>query len=202
MKQIASFAAVLAVVLMVGFTHTLAAQDTTVVEIKKGEVLRVLNNTVVVRVEGEGVRTYVVPYDFKFNHEGQEITVRELREGQQLTSVRLRTVGAPQDIAEEDVATLTVEDSVEDSDAPADVAEAVTQAAEAVTEAAGETADSMAGDDDSAEDEDPVEEMAEAAETAEAAATDSGGMSPGLMVGLLLLALVLVVLAVKQLRKA
>ena len=155
MKKTASFAAALVIVLVVGFTHTVAAQDTTVVEIKKGEVLRVLNNTVVVRVEGEGVRTYVVPYDFKFNHEGQEITVRELRAGHQLTSVRLRTVGAPQDIAEEDVATLTVEDS----DAPADVAEA-------------------------------------------AAMDSGGGMSPGLMIGLLLLALVLVVLAVKQLRKA
>ncbi len=197
MKKTASFAAALVIVLVVGFTHTVAAQDTTVVEIKKGEVLRVLNNTVVVRVEGEGVRTYVVPYDFKFNHEGQEITVRELRAGHQLTSVRLRTVGAPQDIAEEDVATLTVEDS----DAPADVAEAVTQAAEAVTEAAGGMVESMGGEDESSDD--PVEEMVESAETAEAAAMDSGGgMSPGLMIGLLLLALVLVVLAVKQLRKA
>jgi cobalamin biosynthesis Mg chelatase CobN len=201
MKQVASFAAVLAVVLVVGFTHTVAAQETTVVEIKKGEVLRVLNNTVVVRVEGEGVRTYVVPYDFKFNHEGQEITVRELRAGHQLTSVRLRTVGAPQDIAEEDVEKLTAEDT----GAPADVVEAVTQAAEAVTEAVAQSE----GDDESSEDGEESAEApaaaaaaAESAETAEAAAAESGGMSPALMIGLLLLALVLVVFAVKQLRKA
>ncbi len=103
MKRIASYAA--AAVLMVGFTHTLAAQETDVVETKKGEVLPV-----------------------------QE----------------------------------------EIDQVMAEVAEAPAAAAAA----------------------------AESAETAEAAAAEYGGMSPALMIGLLLLALVLVVLAVKQLRKA
>ena len=196
MKQIASFVALAAIVLVVGFTHTISAQETEVVEIKKGEVLRVLNNTVVVRVEGEGVKTFVVPYDFKFNHEGQEITVRDLRAGHQLTSVRFRTTGPARDVAEEDIDEV----AAEGGEAPADVAEVVTEAAEAVTEAAGEMVGSMDSEAESAAE--SVEDAAEsAAETAEAAAAETG-MSPGLMIGLLLLALVLVVLAVKQLRKA
>ena len=65
--------------------------------------------------------------------------------------------------------------------------------ADSPVEAAGEMADSAA---------ESVEEMAEStAETDEAAAAETG-MSPGLMFGLLILALVLVVLAVKRLRKA
>ena len=189
MKQTASFAAVVAIVLVVGFTHTIAAQDTEVVEIKKGEVLRVLNNTVVVRVEGEGVKTFVVPSDFKFQHEGQEITVADLRPGHQLTGVRIRTTGGATSVAEEDIDKIMAEVA----EAPAAAAEAMSGAAEDVAEAAGEMADAVA---------ETAGEMAEsAAETAEAAAAETG-MSPGLMVGLLILALVLVVLAVKQLRKA
>ncbi len=196
MKQIARFAAIVAVVLVVGFTHTLAAQETEVVEIKKGEVLRVLNNTVVVRVEGEGVKTFVVPYDFKFNHEGQEITVRELRPGHQLTSVRIRTTGGTREVAEEDIDKVMAEVA----EAPVEAAEAVSKAAEEVAESAGEMAESAGEMAESAAE--TVEGAAESvAETAEAAAAESG-MSPGLMIGLLLLALVLVVLAVKQLRKA
>ena len=60
-------------------------------------------------------------------------------------------------------------------------------------------------DDESAEDDEEPAAATGAAEgsteTPEAAAAESG-MSPGLMIGLLLLALVLVVLAAKQLRKA
>ncbi len=181
---------------MVGFTHTIAAQDTEVVEIKKGEVLRVLNNTVVVRVEGEGVKTFVVPSDFKFQHEGQEITVADLRPGHQLTGVRIRTTGGATSVAEEDIDKIMAEVA----EAPAAAAEAMSGAAEDVAEAAGEMADAVA--ETAGEMAESAGEMAEsAAETAEAAAAETG-MSPGLMVGLLILALVLVVLAVKQLRKA
>ncbi len=197
MKQTVSFAAMVAIVLVVGFTHTLAAQETEVVEIKKGEVLRVLNNTVVVRVEGEGVKTFVVPYDFKFNHEGQEITVRELRAGHQLTSVRFRTTGGTREVAEEDLDKVMAEIA----EAPAEAAEAVAQTAEAAAQSE-EDDESDEDAEESAEVPAAAAAAAESAETAEAAAAESGGMSPALMIGLLLLALVLVVLAVKQLRKA
>ena len=197
MKQIASFAAIVAVVLVVGFTHTLSAQETEVVEIKKGEVVRVIGNNLIVRVEGEGVKRYVVPSDFKFNHEGQEISVRELREGMQLTGVRLRTTGG-EVIAEEDIDKVMAE-----------VAEAPVEAAEAVAQTAEAAAQSEEDDESDEDAEESIEApaaaaaaAAESAETAEAAAAESGGMSPALMIGLLLLALVLVVFAVKQLRKA
>ena len=197
MKQIASFAALVAIVLVVGFTHTLAAQEIEVVEIKKGEVVRVIGNNLIVRVEGEGVKRYVVPSDFKFNHEGQEITVRELREGMQLTGVRIRTTGGATAVAEEDIDKVMAEVA----EAPAEAAEAVAQTAEAATQS---EEDDESGEDAEESDEAPAAAAAaaESAETAEAAAAESGGMSPALMIGLLLLALVLVVLAVKQLRKA
>ena len=196
MKQIASFAAIVAVVLVVGFTHTLSAQETEVVEIKKGEVVRVIGNNLIVRVEGEGVKRYVVPSDFKFNHEGQEISVRELREGMQLTGVRLRTTGG-EVIAEEDIDKVMAEVA----EAPVEAAEAVAQTAEAAAQSE-EDDESDEDAEESAEAPAAAAAATESAETAEAAAAESGGMSPGLMIGLLLLALVLVVLAVKQLRKA
>lgn len=196
MKQIASCAAIVAIVLVVGFTHTIAAQETEV-EIKKGEVLRVLNNTVVVRVEGEGVKTFVVSPDFKFQHEGKEITVADLRPGNKLTGVRIRTAGGVTSVAEEDIDKIMAE-----------VAEVPAEAAEAVAETADAAMQSEEDDGSSEDDEESAgapaaaaAAAAESAETAEAAAAESG-MSPGLMIGLLLLALVLVLLAVKQLRKA
>ncbi len=196
MKQTVSFAAMVAIVLVVGFTHTLAAQETEVVEIKKGEVVRVIGNNLIVRVEGEGVKRYVVPSDFKFNHEGQEITVRELREGMQLTGVRIRTTGG-EVIAEEDIDKVLAEVA----EAPAEAAEAVAQTAEAAAQSE-EDDESDEDAEESAEAPAAAAAATESAETAEAAAAESGGMSPALMIGLLLLAFVLVVLAVKQLRQA
>ncbi len=94
MNRLASFASIAtAVLLIMSLGQAIQAQETEV-EIRRGEVLQVVGNTVLIRVEGEGVKRYTVPSDFRFNYEGGEITVRELREGMILTGVRLRTIGA------------------------------------------------------------------------------------------------------------
>ena len=198
MKQLASFASIAtAVLLIMSLGHAIQAQETEV-EIRRGEVLRVVGNTLLIRVEGEGVKRYTIPSDFRFNHQGGEITVRELREGMILTGVRLRTTGAA-DV--EDIETAMAEiaeapaESAEDSDAE-------TEAAEAESEE-GESAEAPAA---TAEAEAPETEAAEALEAAEttteegaASSEEAVGMSPALMVGLVLLVLVLIVFAVKGL---
>jgi ribosomal protein L12E/L44/L45/RPP1/RPP2 len=196
MKQVPSFVLMVAFLVM-GFARTIQAQEREVVEIKKGEVVRVVGNNLFVRVEGEGVKRYVVPSDFKFNHQGKEISVRELREGMQLTGVRLRTTGTGEVVAEEDIDKVMAEIA----EAPAARAEGgAAESAEAASEsaeAAGESAEAESTEAPAAA------SGAESATTTEAAdsSAESGGLSPVVIVGLLILALVLVVLAVKQLRK-
>ena len=194
MKQLASLASIAtAVLLIMVLGHAIGAQETDV-EIRRGEVLQVVGNTLLVRVEGEGVKRYTVPSDFRFNHEGSEITVRELREGMILTGVRLRTTGAV---------------DVEDIDtAMAEIAEAP---AESAGDAAGESAETEEAESAEApaaaeSAETPAVETPAAATAAEAtsdeavaSAEEAGGMSPALMVGLALLVLILIVFAVKGL---
>ncbi len=199
MKQLASIAPIaMAVLLMVSLGHAIQAQESEV-EIRRGEVLQVVGNTILVRVEGEGVKRYTIPSDFRFNHEGGEITVRELREGMILTGVRLRTTGAA-DV--EDIETAMAEIA----EAPAESAEDAPSDEEAESAEAEEAESAEAPAAATAEAEAPSAEAAEAAEGAEAtteeaaaASEEALGMSPALMVGLVLLVLILIVFAAKGL---
>lgn len=71
-------------------------------EIKNGEVVRVVGNTVWLRENGK-VKSYPVPPDFKFNVDGQQVGVDQLRPGYKVTAeiiksaehtVKTRTVAA------------------------------------------------------------------------------------------------------------
>ena len=193
MKRLAKTAATAtAVLLIVTLGQVIRAQETEV-EIRRGEVLQVVGNTVLIRVEGEGVKRYTIPSDFRFNHEGSEITVNELREGMILSSVRLRTSGITE---EEDIESAMAEiaeaPAAAAEDAPAELSEAAeTPAAARETTTPSAEAESV--------------EAPAATTTTEQGATPSEeilGMSPALMVGLALLVLIVILLAVRGLGKS
>ena len=193
MKRLAKTAATAtAVLLIVTLGQAVRAQETEV-EIRRGEVLQVVGNTVLIRVEGEGVKRYTIPSDFRFNHEGSEITVNELREGMILSSVRLRTSGITE---EEDIESAMAEiaeaPAAAAEDAPAELSEAAeTPAAARETTTPSAEAESV--------------EAPAATTTTEQGATPSEeilGMSPALMVGLALLVLIVILLAVRGLGKS
>lgn len=162
-----------------------SAQESQVVEIKRGEVLRVVANTLIVRVEGEGVKTVVVPEDFRFTDDGQELSIHELHPGMQLIGVTITTYETPMAIAEEELETVT----------------------RAMVASAGESAsgaESMA-----ASAEESMATSAEEASSASSEAAQSGGSaaggsgtSPALIFLLVLIALGVVVIAAKKLGKA
>ena len=188
MNRLTSISAMVVLVIM-GLGQAIQAQETEV-EIRRGEVLQVVGNTILVRVEGEGVKRYTVPSDFRFNHEGSEITVRELREGMILTGVRLRTTGAADvediDTAMAEIAEAPAEEMAEDAaDEAAESAEAEEAESAEAPAAAGTPAAATAAEATSDE--------------AVASVEEAGGMSPALMVGLVLLVLILIVFAVKGL---
>jgi len=182
MKRVSSyFVLAIAAFLVVGAVE---AQVDEFVEIRNGEVLAVAANTVLIRVEGEGVKRYTVPYDFKFMKDGEEITVRELREGDMLTSVRVRTV-EKQDVEETDVATIIAElaETAKTVVAPEETAETAEMAEAPAAAAAAASEDA-------------------AAQVEAAATSESGGMSTMAVVGLVIVALFLIMFAVSRLRKA
>ncbi len=181
--------AVMVVLVIMGLGQAIRAQETEV-EIRRGEVLQVVGNTILVRVEGEGVKRYTVPSDFRFNHEGSEITVRELREGMILTGVRLRTTGAA-DVEDIDTAMAEIAEAPAETAEDADDESADDESAGAEsTEAPATTAEAEAA-------EAPAAEVT--TEEAAASGEEAVGMSPALMVGLVLLVLILIVFAVKGL---
>ena len=190
MNRLTSISAMVVLVIM-GLGQAIQAQETEV-EIRRGEVLQVVGNTLLVRVEGEGVKRYTVPSDFRFNYEGSEITVRELREGMILTGVRLRTTGAADvediDTAMAEIAEAPAEEMAEDA------ADEATESAEAEE---AESAEAPAAAAESAEA--PAAAAEATSDDAVASAEEAMGMSPALMVGLVLLVLILIVFAVKGL---
>jgi len=54
-------------------------------EIRNGEVVRVVGNTVWIRENGK-VKSYPIPKDFKFNVDGQQVGVDQLRPGYKVTA--------------------------------------------------------------------------------------------------------------------
>src|SRR5262249_3525661 len=59
-------------------------------EIRNGEVVRVVGNTVWIRENGK-VKSYPVPKDFKFNVDGQQVGVDQLRPGYKVTAEIIRS---------------------------------------------------------------------------------------------------------------
>jgi hypothetical protein len=174
--------------LMVGASLTVEAQTEEFVEIGRGEVVKVVGNNVLVRVEGEGVKRYVIPFDYPINHEGEQITVVELREGM-IISGRINTTAAPEDVDEQDLVSI-VAGLVEDTKEAMGGDEAAAESTEAPTAEAEAPAAVAAAE--------------ESATTAEAATTgsESGGMSPLLMLVLAAVALFIIVMAFRKFRQA
>lgn len=199
MKRLASLATMVMTVLLVSsLAQPVPAQETEV-EIRRGEVLQVAGNTVLLRVEGEGVTRYTIPRDFRFEHEGSEITVSDLREGMILSGVRLRTSGATE---EEDIASAMEE--IAEAPVAADAAGEEAASEEATAEVA-DSPESPAGDEAMARESAEAESAAgtaSAAETTDQAAASSDqsvGMSPALLVGLVVLVLIVILLAARGL---
>jgi len=179
-----------ALLLVLSLGRTLPAQETEV-EIRRGEVLQVAGTSVLLRVEGEGVKRYTIPRDFRFNYEGSEITVNDLREGMILSGVRLRTTGASE---AEDI-TSAMEEIAETPTAEGMTAGEAAELSESTETPAGAMASEPA---EAASAEAPA--AAPAAETVaqEAASSEEGaGMSPALIVGIVLLVLIVILLAAK-----
>jgi hypothetical protein len=84
-------------------TNTETPHTVKTTEIRNGEVVRVVGNTVWIRENGK-VKSYPVPKDFKFNVDGQQVGVDQLRPGYKVTAEIIKS-------AEHTVKTRTVEAS-------------------------------------------------------------------------------------------
>lgn len=71
--------------LMIGTTVAIA-QSVTTVEVRRGQVLAVHGNDLVYRGQ-DGVKTVTVPDDFRFDVQGQQLSVHELKPGMTLKAV-------------------------------------------------------------------------------------------------------------------
>ncbi|HEX4825565.1 MAG TPA: LPXTG cell wall anchor domain-containing protein [Candidatus Polarisedimenticolaceae bacterium] len=80
---------ILSALLIAGF----AAAQTTSYDIRSGEVLSVQGNNLVVRGP-QGVREFNIPEDFRFDLDGKQLSVHELKPGMKLTAL-IRTTTAP-----------------------------------------------------------------------------------------------------------
>ncbi|MGH9461662.1 MAG: hypothetical protein ACRD1X_10630 [Vicinamibacteria bacterium] len=194
MKHVAPISLIMTVFAIASLGQAVQAQESEV-EIRRGEVLQVAGNTVLIRIEGEGVKRYTIPSDFRFNHEGNEITVNQLREGMVLTGVRLRTTGAA-DVEDIESAMAEIAEAPPETtaDTAAESMEAESAAAES-TEAPARTAapatETRAAEETTAR---PI------AEEEAAASTEEGmGMSAPLIVGVIVLLLVVVLVVVRGL---
>jgi hypothetical protein len=195
MKHVAPIAVILTVFAIASLGQAVQAQESEV-EIRRGEVLQVAGNTVLIRIEGEGVKRYTIPSDFRFNHEGNEITVNQLREGLILTGVRLRTTGAT-DVEDIESAMAEIAES------PAETtAGAAGGSMEAESRATGSTAAPAMTAEAPATESRAVEATTSRpiAEEETAAASEEGiGLGVPLLAGLVVLVLVVVVMAVRGL---
>ena len=71
--------------ILVGLAAPAALAQTTTYEVKQGEVVKVNGNDLVVRTP-EGYREFTIPDDFRFQTEGQSLSVHELKPGMKLTA--------------------------------------------------------------------------------------------------------------------
>jgi len=82
-----TFSAGCALTLLSAFAFTLSAQTTHQIDVKRGKVIYVSGNDLIVRTEDDLLRHVVVPSDFKFDVDGKQITIHELKPGTELTQV-------------------------------------------------------------------------------------------------------------------
>jgi hypothetical protein len=76
-------------------THGQATQTT---EVKRGEVVYVSGNDLVVRLEDGTIKHVTVPDDFKFNVDGKDMTVHDLTPGMHLTQT-ITTTTTPRTVS-------------------------------------------------------------------------------------------------------
>jgi hypothetical protein len=92
-------------VLLIASTGSVVAQEgTTTVDIKKGEVVRVVGNNLYVKVEGEkGVKKIAVPKGTMFNVGGQQLTLEQLRPGMDVERTKVITTSGAVIVSEEEM---------------------------------------------------------------------------------------------------
>ena len=90
-----SVVVLVAVVLLLG-AGVSAAQETTI-EIKRGTVLHVYGNNLVVKMSDGTVKEFDVPEGFTFNIDGKQVSVGDLKPGTMLTSA-VKTTETPREV--------------------------------------------------------------------------------------------------------
>ncbi len=78
-------------------TQVKSGQATVVTEVRRGEVVYVSGNELVVKMEDGSVKHFTVPDDFRFDVEGKQLSVRELTPGMKLTQ-RVTTTSTPKTV--------------------------------------------------------------------------------------------------------
>jgi LPXTG-motif cell wall-anchored protein len=90
-----SVVVLVAVVLLLG-AGVAAAQQTTI-EIKRGTVLHVYGNNLVVKMSDGTVKEFDVPEGFTFNIDGKQVSIGDLKPGTMLTSA-VKTTETPREV--------------------------------------------------------------------------------------------------------
>lgn len=75
------------VIALVLLMSVAAFAQTTTVEVKSGEVVGVYGNTLAYKAPDGTVKEVVIPADFKFNVDGQNLTIDQLKPGMKLTAI-------------------------------------------------------------------------------------------------------------------
>ena len=100
--------AALGICLVAVFVGTVAAQTTTSTEMKKFEVISVDGNQLVLRGTDGKSKQFTVPADFKFNVDGQMVSVSELKPGMKgMATITTTTTVTPVTVTEVKNGTVT-----------------------------------------------------------------------------------------------
>jgi sRNA-binding protein len=73
--------------------------------------MRVIGSTLMVNVEGEGIKMVVVPEDFRFDMEGEKVPVERLEPGMILTGVKIGTIQTVRSVAAEEAEKIAEEEA-------------------------------------------------------------------------------------------
>jgi hypothetical protein len=77
----------LACLVLVGAIGPTLAQETITTEIRNGEVVAVYGNHIVVRTAADEYKEFDIPDDFRFDMDGKQLSVHQLKPGMKLTAV-------------------------------------------------------------------------------------------------------------------
>jgi hypothetical protein len=105
MKRVILVAGLLAIVTGLSLVTPAMAQTKTV-ELRSGEVLAVDGNVLTARGP-EGVKQFVVPEDFRFDMDGQKLSVHELKPGMKITAM-ITTTETPLEVTATEVREVAV----------------------------------------------------------------------------------------------